>query len=234
MDIFNNVDANAWQYFFAFMEHNKLFTLVLVIITAIFWLIIKKIVKIPCNIFTGRIDNTKMMLADWEKDILTFSGNKYHFADDHAKNILFNRLAEKILNTYYTWKKQELELLKHKKALKETITSAEYQKSKLEECRQKWQAEFTGWCKLQGIARDKIRHIIRAYNKIAAGDIKALGLMISRFNGNYDYINLCFYAVLNAVEFDLEQASISFNGDLAGIKIDGFTIKGGHNGIEKN
>ena len=29
MDI-TNLDANVWQYFFAFMEHNKIFTLILV------------------------------------------------------------------------------------------------------------------------------------------------------------------------------------------------------------
>lgn len=113
MDI-TNLDANVWQYFFAFMEHNKIFTLILVFMAAVFLLLIKKIVKIPCNIFTGKIDSTKMMLSEWEKD------------------------------------------------------------------------------------------------------------------------NLCIYAVLNAIEFDLEQASASFNGDLAGIKIDGYTIKGGHHGTEKN
>ena len=80
----------------------------------------------------------------------------------------------------------------------------------------------------------KIKHIIRAYNKVSAGDIKALTFMLTRFNGNYNYLNLCIYAVLNAIEFDLEQASASFNGDLAGIKIDGYTIKGGHHGTEKN
>ena len=94
--------------------------------------------------------------------------------------------------------------------------------------------EFTAWCKSQGIAKDKIKHIIRAYNKVSAGDIKALTFMLTRFNGNYNYLNLCIYAVLNAIEFDLEQASASFNGDLAGIKIDGYTIKGGHHGTEKN
>lgn len=104
----------------------------------------------------------------------------------------------------------------------------------LKATRQKWQAEFTAWCKFQGIAKDKIKHIIRAYNKVSAGDIKALTFMLTRFNGNYNYLNLCIYAVLNAIEFDLEQASASFNGDLAGIKIDGYTIKGGHHGTEKN
>ena len=60
--------------------------------------------------------------------------------------------------------------------------------------------------------------------------------MLTRFNGNYNYLNLYIYVVLNATEFDLEleQASTSFNGDLAGIKIDGYTIKGGHHGSEKN
>ncbi len=56
MDI-TNLDANVWQYFFAFMEHNKFFTLTLITIAAVFWLLIKKIVKIPCNIFTGKVDN---------------------------------------------------------------------------------------------------------------------------------------------------------------------------------
>lgn len=201
---------------------------------AVFLLLIKKIVKIPCNIFTGKIDSTKMMLSEWEKDILIFSGNKYHFADDYAKNILFNRLAEKILRSYYLWKKQELDDIKQKKLSVDTAASSEYQTSKLDATRQKWQAEFTAWCKFQGIAKDKIKHIIRAYNKVSAGDIKALTFMLTRFNGNYNYLNLCIYAVLNAIEFDLEQASASFNGDLAGIKIDGYTIKGGHHGTEKN
>lgn len=71
MDI-TNLDANVWQYFFAFMEHNKIFTLILVFMAAVFLLLIKKIVKIPCNIFTGKIDSTKMMLSEWEKDILIF------------------------------------------------------------------------------------------------------------------------------------------------------------------
>ena len=201
---------------------------------AVFWLLIKKIVKIPCNIFTGKIDSTKMMLSEWEKDILIFSGNKHHFADDYAKNILFNRLAEKILRSYYLWKKQELDDIKQKKLSVDTAASSEYQTSKLDATRQKWQAEFTAWCKFQGIAKDKIKHIIRAYNKVSAGDIKALTFMLTRFNGNYNYLNLCIYAVLNAIEFDLEQASASFNGDLASIKIDGYTIKGGHHGTEKN
>ena len=233
MDI-TNLDANVWQYFFAFMEHNKIFTLILVFMAAVFLLLIKKIVKIPCNIFTGKIDSTKMMLSEWEKDILIFSGNKHHFADDYAKNILFNRLAEKILRSYYLWKKQELDDIKQKKLSVDTAASSEYQTSKLDATRQKWQAEFTAWCKFQGIAKDKIKHIIRAYNKVSAGDIIALTFMLPRFNGNYNYLNLCIYAVLNAIEFDLEQASASFNGDLAGIKIDGYTIKGGHHGTEKN
>lgn len=45
MDI-TNLDANVWQYFFAFMEHNKIFTLILVFMAAVFLLLIKKIVKI--------------------------------------------------------------------------------------------------------------------------------------------------------------------------------------------
>lgn len=130
--------------------------------------------------------------------------------------------------------KQELDDIKQKKLSVDTAASSEYQTSKLDATRQKWQAEFTAWCKFQGIAKDKIKHIIRAYNKVSAGDIKALTFMLTRFNGNYNYLNLCIYAVLNAIEFDLEQASASFNGDLAGIKIDGYTIKGGHHGTEKN
>lgn len=130
MDI-TNLDANVWQYFFAFMEHNKIFTLILVFMAAVFLLLIKKIVKIPCNIFTGKIDSTKMMLSEWEKDILIFSGNKHHFADDYAKNILFNRLAEKILRSYYLWKKQELDDIKQKKLSVDTAASSEYQTSKL-------------------------------------------------------------------------------------------------------
>ena len=55
MDI-TNLDANVWQYFFAFMEHNKIFTLILVFMAAVFLLLIKKIVKIPCNIFTGKVE----------------------------------------------------------------------------------------------------------------------------------------------------------------------------------
>lgn len=131
MDI-TNLDANVWQYFFAFMEHNKIFTLILVFMAAVFLLLIKKIVKIPCNIFTGKIDSTKMMLSEWEKDILIFSGNKHHFADDYAKNILFNRLAEKILRSYYLWKKQELDDIKQKKLSVDTAASSEYQTSKLD------------------------------------------------------------------------------------------------------
>lgn len=116
MDI-TNLDANVWQYFFAFMEHNKIFTLILVFMAAVFLLLIKKIVKIPCNIFTGKIDSTKMMLSEWEKDILIFSGNKHHFADDYAKNILFNRLAEKILRSYYLWKNRNWMTLSRKSCL---------------------------------------------------------------------------------------------------------------------
>ena len=71
MDI-TNLDANVWQYFFAFMEHNKIFTLILVFMAAVFLLLIKKIVKIPCNIFTGKIDSTKMMLSNGKRTFLFF------------------------------------------------------------------------------------------------------------------------------------------------------------------
>ena len=46
MDI-TNLDANVWQYFFAFMEHNKIFTLILVFMAAVFLLLIKKISENP-------------------------------------------------------------------------------------------------------------------------------------------------------------------------------------------
>lgn len=232
METLSKIDANAWQYFFAFMEHNKLFTLTLVIIAAIVLLLIKKIVAIPCNIFTGKINNSKIMLTEWEKDITIFASGSHKFTDDHAKNLLFNRLAEKILSSYYFWKKQDCEKLKKKIVSIEEISSAEYQKNKIDEIRKRWKASFTNWCKLQQIPKDKIKHIIKSYDKIAAGEIKTLNLMISRLSGNYDYISLLFYTILNAIEFDLEEAASSFNGDLAGLNIEGYTIKGGHsNGI---
>lgn len=71
MDI-SNIDASVWQYLFAFIEHNKIFTLILICIAAVFWLLIKKIIAFPYNFFTGKINNTKMMLAEWQKDICSF------------------------------------------------------------------------------------------------------------------------------------------------------------------
>lgn len=238
MESLSNIDASAWQYFFAFMEHNKFFTLILVLIAAIMWLLIKKIVSFPCNFLTGRVNNTKMMLAEWQKDICSFAGCSHKFAEDHAKNVLFNRLAERIITSYYIWKKQDDRRLKNKKMSYDVVSSAEYQLNKFEEIRKKWKLEFTSWCKLQNIPANKINHIIRTYEKIASGEIKALKLMVTRLSGNYDYINLLFYTMMNAIEFDLEEASNSFNGDLAGLKVEGYTIKtvkGVHGNVpEKN
>ncbi len=234
MDI-TNIDANVWQYLFTFIEHNKIFTLILICIAAIFWLFIKKIIAFPCNFFTGKVNNTKMMLAEWQKDICSFSNESHKFAEDHAKNLLFNRLAEKIITAYYLWKRIDHRKLKTGKLSLETLSSAEYQLTKLEEIRKKWKLEFTAWCKLQKIPENKIKHIIRVYEKLASGEIKALKLMITRLSGNYDYINLLFYAMLNAIEFDLEEAANSFNGDLVGLNIEGYTIKGSHkDGNEKD
>lgn len=58
MDI-TNLDANVWQYFFAFMEHNKIFTLILVFMAAVFLLLIKKIVKSPVTFSPARLTAPK-------------------------------------------------------------------------------------------------------------------------------------------------------------------------------
>lgn len=223
-NLINNIDTTAVQILCSFVEHNKIFTLILVLIAAVVLLLIKKIIAVPCNIFTGRVNTTKLMLSEWAKDISIYADCGYKFTDDVGKNILFNRLAERVLSAYYQWKKQDYDNLRKRKINVDEVSSLEYQTAKLGEIRKKWKAAFWAWCKVQKIPDDKAAHIIKVYEKIVSGELKAIKLMLSRFAGNQQFINLLFHTMLNAITYDLESAAASFNGDLAGLKIEGHKI----------